>query len=108
MGVLLSVRSGAGEASQLEVEVLDRPALVEGDRVAPGAVRGDQALADHAAGLAAGRLDPVADRDAPRRRLHAAALPSDRLDVERPDRRVVRQLRPEAGRPAGWDLLGLR
>src|SRR4029077_7809004 len=61
---------------ELVVEVLDRAAVLERDRVAPGAVRGDQALADDAAAAPARHLHALADDDASRGRPHQRPIAS--------------------------------
>src|SRR5207245_794660 len=60
----------------LVVEVLDRAAVLERDRVAPGAVRGDQPLADHAAVPSARHLHALADLDPSRLLPHQRPIAS--------------------------------
>src|SRR5439155_7970865 len=62
--------SRALHAPELVVEVFDRAALLERHRVAPGAIGGDEALADDAAAPPARHLHALAQLDAPRRWLH--------------------------------------
>src|SRR5207249_7903091 len=59
-------------APELEVEVVRRGPVVEGDGVAPRAVRRDELAAHDAPDAAARRLHPVSDREPTRRRLHAS------------------------------------